>query len=81
MPVRAKFQVTSITKHAWGGVTIKLTPQYDNTIEEDRRFAKATPTGEISLQVDNPVASDQLTLGTYFYVDFVEVPKPQTATA
>lgn len=76
--VRAKFAVSSVTKSYYNGkenngVTIKLTPQYDQSIEEDRRFAKATPSGEITMFVDNPPASDFLIAGGTFYVDFTPV--------
>ena len=72
--VRAKFQVTKVAKMYWGATEITLTPQYDQTIEEDRRYAKATPSGTIQLQVDNAPAVEALALGTFFYVDFTEVP-------
>lgn len=75
MSVRAKFKVTSVKSFAeWSGKEITLTPQYDQNIEEDRRYAKATPSGEIRMTVDNPPAADQLALGKFFYVDFNEVP-------
>jgi hypothetical protein len=84
--VRAKFTVTSVTKTYYmgkenGGVTIKMQPQYDTTIEEDKRFSKATPSGEITMFVDNPPASNFLIEGGVFYVDFTPVPKPETVTA
>jgi hypothetical protein len=79
MAVRAKFQVTKHAKTAYGqaptinaGVEVTLTPQYDTSIEEDKRFAKATPSGTIQLYIDNPSASDYLALGKFFYVDFTE---------
>ncbi len=76
--VRAKFAVQSVTKTYYqgkenGGVTIKLSPQYDTSIEEDRRFSKATPSGEITMFVDNPPASEFLIAGGVFYVDFTPV--------
>lgn len=72
--VRAKFVVQSITSHAnWSGKTVTLTPQYDTTIEEDRRFAKATPSGEIKMSIDNPPALEQFKEGQAFYVDFTPV--------
>jgi len=61
---------------------ITLTAQYDSSIEEDRRFAVATPSGQITMYVTNPAAIEQLQLGKFFYVDFsecvatVEAPKP-----
>lgn len=74
--VRAKMQVSSIENHAnWSGKTVKLTTVYDPNIPEDQRFCKATPSGTISMTVDNPAALEQLPLGKHFYVDFVPVPE------
>lgn len=74
MTTRAKFKVTSITEHAgWGGKTVTLSPQYDTTIEEDRRYAKATPSGEIKLTIDNPPALEQFKNGQFMYVDFTPI--------
>jgi hypothetical protein len=80
MSVRAKMQVTEVGKNTWGQVKVTLTPQYDPSIEEDRRFSKATPPGGSSIQltIDNPPASDQLALGKFFYVDFTEI-VPETS--
>jgi hypothetical protein len=84
--VRAKFQVTKAVRTAHGSqpvmqVELTLTPQYDTSIDEDKRFAKATPSGEIRLLIDNPPASDYLALGKFFYVDFEEVPAKQGIAA
>jgi hypothetical protein len=80
MAVRAKMQVTEVGKNTWGKVKVTLTPQYDPSIEEDRRFSKATPPGgsTIQLTIDNPPASDQLALGKFFYVDFTEISQVET---
>lgn len=77
--VRAKFQVTKVAKTTYGQVEVTLSPQYDTSIPEDARFAKATPSGTIQLLIDNPSASDFLELGKFFYVDFSEVPKVASA--
>ena len=81
--VRAKFRVTKVAKTVYGGnaeqVEVTLSPEYDTSIPEYARFAKATPSGTIQLFIDNPPASDQLELGKYFYVDFSEVPKAASA--
>jgi hypothetical protein len=74
MPVRAKFKVTKVATTEYPAKEVTLTPQYDPTIEEDRRFANTTPSGTIQLYIDNPPAADQLALGKFFYVDFTEVP-------
>lgn len=75
--VRAKFKVVAVTQHHYeiNARTIKLEPQYDQSIPEDRRFAQATPTGEMSIYVNNPRAVAELELGKYFYLDFVPVPE------
>ena len=73
--VRAKFKVTSVTQHDSdsSGRTIKLEPRYDESIPEDQRFAQATPSGELTMYVNNPVAVEELALGKTFYLDFVPV--------
>jgi hypothetical protein len=76
MIVRAKFQVQEKTEYQYGGKQVVLRPQYDTTIPEDQRFAKATPAGSITLNIDNPAAADALSLGGFFYVDFTPV-EPQ----
>ena len=70
--VRAKFMVQEVRHHHWNkdSVTIILRPQYDTTIEEDKRYAKATPSGELSMQVDNPPAAAFFELGKTYYLDF-----------
>ena len=81
--VRAKFTVTRIAKSYYsdssgnvreGGTEVFLHPQYDTSIEEDKRFSKATPSGEMRLLIDNPPAADYLKPGRAFYVDFTIVP-------
>lgn len=79
--VRAKFRVDKVAKTAWGGTEITVSPQYDMSIPEDRRFQKATPSGSITLYIDNPPAADFLKLGEYFYVDMTAVPKNETVAA
>jgi hypothetical protein len=77
--VRAKFVVSVVTRTNYGQVTVTLEPQYDTSIEEDKRFAKYTPTGSITLVIDNPAASGYLELGKAFYVDFTIVPQAAAA--
>jgi hypothetical protein len=81
--VRAKFVLSEITDMAWSKVSkrLKFTTQYDQTIPEDVRFCKATPTGEFVMQVDNPAALEQLKLGECYYLDLTPVPpEPKPAT-
>lgn len=73
MAVRAKMTLSSVTEHTWGGKTLKFSTVYDAAIPEDQRFQKATPSGAIEMQVDNPAALAQFTLGKSYYVEFTEV--------
>ena len=79
MTVRAKFTVTEITHFQWNkdSVRIKLAAQYDQSIPEDQRFAKATPSGEFWMQVDNPAAAAALELGKAYYIDITPADTPK----
>jgi hypothetical protein len=80
MTVRAKFQLAERTDLFWGGgARLKFHVNYDPTIPEDQRFAKATPSGEFTIHIDNPLALAQFKLGDYYYVDFNPV-MPAEAT-
>ena len=71
--VRAKFQLQEVSHHSWsGGKTLVFRPMYDQSIEEDKRLSKATPSGELTMLVDNPAALERLELGKYYYFDISE---------
>lgn len=75
--VRGKFTVTSHKKFMWypQQTEVVLTAEYDSSIPEDVAYAKATPSGTITMLIDNPPAVEQFALGKKFYVDFTEVPE------
>ncbi|MBN3990041.1 MAG: hypothetical protein HWQ36_21235 [Nostoc sp. NMS2] len=51
--------------------TVILTPVTSNPpSEENLTFWQATPAGNITLQITNPAASSQFSVGTAYYVDF-----------
>lgn len=80
MSVRAKFRCVKVEHSAYmTSVKYTFAPQYDQEIPEDQRFAKASPSGEMWIQVDNPAASFEL--GEYYYLDFTPVPVPADVTA
>ncbi len=70
MSVRAKLYLASETKHSWGGKTLKFESRYDDTIPEDRRFQRATPSASAEFLIDNPAALAKFELGKSYYVDF-----------
>lgn len=74
MAVRAKFQVTSITEHAYGDrrmKTIKMQPVFSSEEgSENKRFWEASPNGEIRLGTINMDAAAQFELNGEYYIDF-----------
>ena len=79
MNVRAKFMLQEHRVYGYSGEhrqhTFIFRPQYDPNIPEDQRFAKASPTGELTITVDNPtvIAAWEGQQGKQFYLDFVPV--------
>lgn len=78
MTVRAKFRCTAV-KHR------KNTPDpaenlvrefefdalYDDTVPEDQRYARYTPSGKLTITVDSPAIDWQP--GHYYYLDITPV--------
>jgi hypothetical protein len=78
MAIRAKFVVTSVTTYETSGdassALITLQPRYDSKIPEDQRFAEATPSGKLEMNVTIKPVIDQFKPGKVFYLDFTEAP-------
>ncbi|MHC5862027.1 hypothetical protein [Nostoc sp.] len=70
--IRAKFTCQQNTlDHKNQTATILFTPVTINPFnEENLTFWQATPAGRIELQVSNPLASAQFSVGNDYYVDF-----------
>lgn len=74
MTVRCKFQLSEIREHAYSKAkTFVFTPNYDNTIEEDRRFYTASPSGRFEILVDNPAVFEKWKIGSYYYFDAIPI--------
>lgn len=71
--VRGKFVVKAIEKTEYGVTIVKLRAIYADDVAENKRFAKATPTASIEMQLDNPIALEFFNLKREFYVDFTPV--------
>lgn len=82
MTVRAKMKVMHITKTGDAkkpSVQVKLGAVYSNDPEsENRSFANATPSGELSLNIDagRPAAS-YFELGGEYYIDVTAIGVPE----
>lgn len=72
--IRCKFQLSEVTTYAHGTRKFTFTPQYDTSIPEDQRFAKASPSGKFEIYVDNPAVDWQV--GQFYYFDASPVPAP-----
>ena len=78
--VRAKLKLCEIKSFAnFEAKELVFRCQYDESLPEDRRFAKYTPTGEFTMQVDNPAVLEKLKLGEDYYIDFSPVPAAEVA--
>jgi hypothetical protein len=77
--VRGKFIVAEITQFGYNKfarrVKLSAVTNSDPTNQENVRFHQATPTGEVTMHVDNPAAAEQFEAGDEFYVDFTKVQK------
>lgn len=74
MAVRAKFRCHTETHKKWGPSDEHVTRSYefmavyDTSVPEDQRYAKTTPSGSLTIQVDNPAVSFEP--GKQYYLDF-----------
>ncbi|MEH2374022.1 hypothetical protein [Nostoc sp.] len=70
--IRAKFTCQrNIFNHETQTAEVILHPVTTNPpSEENLTFWKATPAGQITLQITNPKASAQFCVGCDYYVDF-----------
>lgn len=79
MSVRGKFRVNEVTQVEWNrdARRIQFLAVCNDGTEENEKFHRYTPVGNISITVDNPAAVSQFELGKEYYVDFSAVP-PKT---
>jgi len=70
--VRAKFTCLSIKQYAYGGRELSFVAVYDDGTPENQRFSKATPSGTLTMTVDNPPAAEFFILGKEYYLDLTE---------
>lgn len=78
---RAKFRCNAIEFWAdpadpGSARTYTFSAVYDTSTEENKRFTKATPWGEMKMRVDNP--NVRFEIGKYYYLDLSEVPVEPT---
>ena len=74
--IRAKFRCTREITTKWnpdheGDRSYEFTAVYDDKTPENQRFAKATPSGQLTIAVSNPAVS--YVPGKEYYLDFTPV--------
>ena len=71
--VRCLLRLDAVIPHQHGGVQAIYNASYDQELaDEGKSFQKATPWGQINLQIDNPYAIEQLEVGAYYYFDMTK---------
>lgn len=71
MGVRAKMYVTEVGRTQYGGkVALRVVSRGD----DNKEWAQATPTGDLTLGIRNDLAFEQFDVGQEFYVDLTPVP-------
>lgn len=74
LTARCKFTVESVTHHAYGSREVKLATHYDQALsQEDRAFSNATPSGSMTVVIQNPKVFDVFKPGQKVYVDVTPV--------
>lgn len=78
MNVRAKFRCTQIIKTCYAGndapvdmVQVKLSAVYGET---NKTWSKWTPSGELTMTINNPAALEQYHVGEFYFLDFTDAP-------
>lgn len=75
---RAKFTLTEIKQSSYhpSARTLVFEPRYTKSVEEDKRFSTATPSGKLEMVVDNGTVLNRFILGKAYYLDFSEASNP-----
>jgi hypothetical protein len=69
--MKAKFFAESVTHTCYGTEEVKMCAVYSNT-PEDNEFAKATPSGSLTMSISNEKAMGFLKPGKKYFLDFTE---------
>lgn len=78
MTTRAKFRCSKVEDYGNGSKKVYLSVVGLSDAAkspENKSFTRWSPSGEISMQIDNPAASCQFEPQKYYYVDFTLAPE------
>lgn len=70
-----KFRCTQVHNELHGNQTVTLNAQYDESLDEDRRFSKYTPNGRMEFTVANPALEGFYEEGEVYLITLEKQPK------
>lgn len=82
MKIRAKMRVNSVLSTDYSD-EVKLAAVCGGSqaqMAEDNSYARATPSGELRLVIDNPALKGAMKPGSTWYIDMEPVPVPTPAS-
>jgi len=75
MKILAKFRCNDVTQTTWGSIAVSFNAVY-GTEGENADFSKATPSGQIQMNVDKDTkAATEFVRGEEYYLTFEKVEK------
>lgn len=72
--VRAKFYVSKIENQTYGELVVMNAVYSSKNNKEDNQFSEATPSGQLTMTISNPLAKGFLQAGKSYYLDFTQAP-------
>lgn len=63
-----KFRCASVTLYHGPSQEVHLRAEYDEALDEDRRFAKASPSGDLKVFITNPAIDGFFEPGKTYYL-------------
>ncbi len=70
--IRAKFLVHSVTKHSDGAESIEAHATSGRTGTANAQWAKMTPSGKLTMHINNPDAHGKIKPGKHYFLDISE---------
>lgn len=70
--LRAKFMVVHVTKHSDGSEGVELSAANGRKDTANAQWSKWTPSGRLTMTINNPDAQGRLVPGKYYFLDISE---------
>lgn len=72
MDIRAKFRVSHVIQYADGSEAVELTAANGRADTANAQWSKWTPSGKLTMTINNPGAQGQLKPGNYYMLTLSE---------